>query len=339
MSADLRSPFPWFGGKARVASLVWERFGSVRNYVEPFFGSGAVLLQRPEPDGTETVNDADGYVANFWRALQHDPDIVCHYASGPVNEADLHARHVWLLQRRGELLERLCADPYCYDPRIAGWWVWGQSIWIAGGWCDKRGSWWPDENGLLAQGNGGVCRQRPHLGDAGRGVKRQRPHLGNAGTGVKRQGSLLDYLHGLADRLAAVRVCCGDWSRVCGPSVTYKHGTTAVFLDPPYSAEADRDMGCYSTDSGTVAHDVRAWCLENGDNPLLRIALCGYDTEHEVLEDQGWECLDWSTSGGYSSQGKGRAANRHRERIWFSAACLSGRQFRSADIPGQEVLF
>jgi DNA adenine methylase len=41
---QLEAPFPWFGGKRKVASLVWARFGEVVNYVEPFFGSGAVLL-------------------------------------------------------------------------------------------------------------------------------------------------------------------------------------------------------------------------------------------------------------------------------------------------------
>src|SRR5689334_19180994 len=51
----LKAPFPWFGGKSRVASLVWERFGEVRNYVEPFAGSLAVLLGRPQPfAGPET---------------------------------------------------------------------------------------------------------------------------------------------------------------------------------------------------------------------------------------------------------------------------------------------
>ena len=42
----LKAPFPWFGGKSRVADIVWDRFGKVDNYVEPFFGSGAVLLAR-----------------------------------------------------------------------------------------------------------------------------------------------------------------------------------------------------------------------------------------------------------------------------------------------------
>ena len=43
----LRAPFPWFGGKSRVAAVVWRAFGDVPNYVEPFAGSLAVLLGRP----------------------------------------------------------------------------------------------------------------------------------------------------------------------------------------------------------------------------------------------------------------------------------------------------
>jgi DNA adenine methylase len=97
----LRAPFPWFGGKSRVAPLVWERFGDVRNYVEPFAGSLAVLLGRPSAARVETVNDANAYLANFWRALageNADPDAVAFYADQPVNEADLHARHRWLVE-------------------------------------------------------------------------------------------------------------------------------------------------------------------------------------------------------------------------------------------------
>jgi len=78
------APFPWFGGKRRVAPEVWRRFGDVRNYVEPFFGSGATLLQRPEPfDGNETINDLDGFVANFWRAVRSAARPVPHDESQP----------------------------------------------------------------------------------------------------------------------------------------------------------------------------------------------------------------------------------------------------------------
>jgi hypothetical protein len=127
----------------------------------------------------------------------------------------------------------------------------------------------------------------------------------------------------LAARLARVRVCCGDWSRVCTPTPTVKQGPTAVFLDPPYSAETGRNMGCYRVDSGSVSHRVREWCLTNGRDPLLRIALCGYSGEgHESLESHGWRCLPWKAVGGYSSQGSNGSVNRHRERIWFSSHCL-----------------
>src|SRR5580704_17883390 len=92
----VKAPFPWFGGKSKVANLVWDRFGDVQNYVEPFFGSGAILLSRPHDPGTETINDLDCMVANFWRALQNDPAAVAKHADNPVNEADQHARHLWL---------------------------------------------------------------------------------------------------------------------------------------------------------------------------------------------------------------------------------------------------
>lgn len=69
----LKAPFPWFGGKSRVAPQVWERFGDVDNYVEPFAGSLAVLLGRPTAPQTETVNDIDCYLANSgagWRSIR-----------------------------------------------------------------------------------------------------------------------------------------------------------------------------------------------------------------------------------------------------------------------------
>ena len=64
--SQLVAPFPYFGGKRNVVRMVWDRFGDVPNYVEPFFGSGAVLLGRPTESRTETVNDLDGLLVNAW---------------------------------------------------------------------------------------------------------------------------------------------------------------------------------------------------------------------------------------------------------------------------------
>lgn len=163
----LKAPFPWFGGKSRVAHLVWERFGAVGNYVEPFAGSLAVLLGRPTPAQVETVNDLDCYLANFWRATQQDPEAVARWADGPVNEADLHARHRWL-HRQADFRERMRNDPEHFDARIAGWWVWGLSCWIGDNWCRPK-----EQNSLPAIG-GQPSEQIASLASAGRGVHASR---------------------------------------------------------------------------------------------------------------------------------------------------------------------
>ena len=279
----LKAPFPYFGGKSRVAAEVWKRFGDPINYVEPFCGSCAVLLSRPTKPHTETVNDLDGYLVNFWRALKADPDGVQKWCDYPVTEIDLHARHKWLIDQK-PILEKLKDDPAYYDVKIAGWWVWGISCWFGTGWCKS--------------------------------LSKQTPRLSCSGQGTHQIGGV--DLIGLSKRLRRVRVCCGDWGRVLTPVVTDgSYSLTSVFLDPPYSEEANCDQKLYANDSETVAHEVREWALEHGDNPKFRIALCGYEGEHAMPES--WECLEWSASGGY---GKDKE-NRHRERIWFSPHCLT----------------
>lgn len=310
----LQAPFPWFGGKARVAAEVWDRFGSVANYVEPFFGSGAVLLSRPGGAlGTETVNDKDRFVANFWRAMRANPEAVAHHADWPVNEVDLTARHLWLLGEGAAKIARCDGDPEFYDAQVAGRWVWGLCSWIGGGWCSGEGPWQWDQNA-----HQWIER------NAGRGINRQLPHLWRR-RGINRELPLSDWFASLSDRLRRVRVCSGDWSRVCGDFVTWRYGVTAVFLDPPYADTAGRVDRIYATDSLSVAHDVREWAIEAGRNPLMRIALCGYDGEHAMPAD--WDAYRWKAHGGYAHLGTGDGrVNANRETIWFSPHCISPRQ-------------
>ena len=128
----------------------------------------------------------------------------------------------------------------------------------------------------------------------------------------------------MADRLRKVRVCSGDWSRVCGPSVTFTHGLTGVFLDPPYADTAERDPTLYRVDCLQVAHAVREWAIANGENPLMRIALCGYVGEH-VMPDT-WAVHAWSAGAGYGGSADERTENGKKERIWFSPHCLKTQQ-------------
>lgn len=56
----------------------------------------------------------------------------------------------------------------------------------------------------------------------------------------------------------------------------------------------------------------------------MRIALCGYDGEHEMPES--WTVHEWSAREGYGGQAEERSHNGKRERIWFSPACAPAAQ-------------
>ena len=345
MNQELRAPFTWFGGKRRVARQVWEVLGDVDLYVEAFAGSLAVLLGRPHNlrDGrgrSETVNDADGYICNFWRALKNDPDAIVPYCSDPVNETDLFARHLWLIDHKETLIGRLEADPDFFDPKIAGWWVWGQNAWLGSGWCTASDSWVRNAEGpyelrpVKGSPGTGVSRQRQHLG-SGRGVLRTPPAGPQSPVGdtlAPDRDHLFPYFRRLAERLRDVQVCAGDWSRVVTTGATSHGDVVGVFLDPPYLKEVRYDeRALYSTENYTVAHLVRDWCLENGDNPRYRIVLAGYQAEHDELMPETWRRIHWTGSTAYSSSasaeaGSGNHANRDQEVLWFSPHCLGPKE-------------
>lgn len=138
----------------------------------------------------------------------------------------------------------------------------------------------------------------------------------------------------LAARLRYVRFPCGDWTRVVTPAVTWRHGLTGVVLDPPYGG-TDRTAAIYARDSLTVAAAVRAWALEAGARPDMRVALCGYEREHDELVAAGWTVTAWKAHGGYGNQADGQGrANAHRERVWFSPGCLRVAQLQLLDVDG-----
>lgn len=314
----MKAPFPYFGGKSIVAPLIWRAFGDVRSYVEPFAGSLAVLLARPAPfDGVETVNDADGLLSNFWRAMVRDPEGVIAAAEWPVNEADLHARHLWLVGQRERITERLMGDPAWCDPQAAGWWVWGLCSWIGAGWCSGRGPWTAVDGVMVRAGGGegrGVNRQSPHLSTGGQGVNRQVP---SADATVTRQRY---WLGSLVERLRYVRVACGDFERVLGRSVTHPNApVAAVFLDPPYAAEGQYGAKLYSAGDGDVAARACAWALAHGDDPAYRIVLAGYEGEHDMPAT--WTLVSWEAGRSYAKSA-GHYENSARERLWLSPHCL-----------------
>ena len=204
MSKPLTSPFPYYGGKRRFAPYIWERLGSPTVYVEPFAGSLAVLLARPDgPGDREIVCDTDALIANFFRAVRNDPEMTAYYADNPTIHQDLQARQKWLVEwRDGGGAAQVCEDADFYDCKVAGWWVWGISNWIGSGWCPPTG---PQYDQIPAvpneRGGQGVQAQRKKLKDeipivqphpGGQGISKQRiwearPFSGRQGINVKKQ--------------------------------------------------------------------------------------------------------------------------------------------------------
>ena len=286
----MNAPFPYFGGKREVTEAVWSRLGTCKQYIEPFCGSCAVLLSAPEPASLEVVCDLNGFIANFWRAVKHQPAAVAAEADYPVSHVDQGARHVWLMQQRERLGAELQDPHWPGDAQVAGWWLWGQCSWIGSGWCE-----WD--------------RKVPHVSDAGRGVQAlgKVPHVSNAGMGLLTSAGRVawKWLHELAERLERVRVVHGEWSRCLNNH--YGDTDTAVFLDPPY-----REYGAlYGAEA--VADEVAAWAREHAD---LRVCLCGHVGDYEMGD--GWVVVPWKrprlTYSGSNTTDK--------EALWFSPPCL-----------------
>ena len=422
----------WFGGKRRVANIVWQRFGDVKNYVEPFAGSIAVLLGRPhypfEENRIETINDLDCYLANIWRCIKYDPDKTAEYADNWVCEADLHARHRWCYDNH-EFRHRMRTEPEYYDCKVGGYWLFGISTWIGDNWCRVkevgkglipsdikesegyvgvthhltdsgqginralppceddgiRSSTRKSVPHLLSSGQGinralppcdhlqqkvpdlhnigrGINRALPpavddwirareqdsvpNLGDSGQGINRalppnlqqQLPNLAhNNGIGCNRTqdisptrcrtkderlADLKQYMRKLQDRLRFVRVCNGNWDRVCSPTVTYRHGLTGLFLDPPYSLEKNKQTNVYGelSKQGNLNADLTKFLLENQNIDGFRIAICGLEGEYD-LPKKYWDCVEWMGNSGYADKTKNK--NREKERIWFNKQCIN----------------
>lgn len=299
----LRAPFPYFGGKSAVASQVWERLGRPKQYIEPFCGSAAMLLAAPRIAPLEVIGDWSGFIANFWRSVVHQHAEVARWADYPISHIDLGARHRWLMEQRDRLAEALHDPEWPGDPKVAGWWLWGQCAWIGSGWCEWGGP-------------------IPHVSNAGMGVQAhgQIPHVSNAGMGIhsiaeaqQAQGdgmwtsggeAALRLLAQIARRMERVRVIHGDWSRCLNHH--YGGAETAIFFDPPYLNYEQLYGG-----AKPVAASVAEWCREH---PHLRIALCGHRGDYDL---PGWDVVEWKRPR-LTYGGSGTTAE---EAIWFSPAC------------------
>lgn len=68
-----RIAFGWYGGKFSHLAWLLPLLPKCHHYIEPFGGSGAVLLNRG-PSPVETYNDLSGEVVNFFRVLRNESE-------------------------------------------------------------------------------------------------------------------------------------------------------------------------------------------------------------------------------------------------------------------------
>jgi len=306
--------FQWFGAKARVASVVWTRLGDVDHYVEPFFGSGAVYFLAPKKHKKATINDVDCYIVNFFRTLKNEPFRLAKevmYCS--VAQAEMRARHYELTAKRSLITSKIQGDPEYYNLKYAAWWVYTLSAWIAGHFTENKGV-WTSINGFWCFDDKGigeyhVYNQAPQLTSRNGIVKYfNESYIENV---IDIYKMMLDY----RDMLVPARIICSDWKDAVRDAILRNDKSVGIFLDPPYDQRLLEEA--LYIKHGTVSSEVRDWAVENGNK--YRIALCGYEGEHEMPPD--WEVYAWTATGGYSNMG-GRNTNRFRERIWFSPQCI-----------------
>lgn len=87
----MTTPLTYYGGKQRLADLIVSRMPAHRLYLEPFAGGLAVLFRKPRAE-FETVNDLDGAIVAFWRALRDRPEeLAAAVASTPYAREEFDA--------------------------------------------------------------------------------------------------------------------------------------------------------------------------------------------------------------------------------------------------------
>ncbi len=269
----MRTPFVYYGGKHKNAEQVWLRFGDPSYYYEPFIGAGGVLLARPTEPKYEYIGDAYCLISNFYRAAKlANPKELAELSAWPVSQLDLAAREQWLTDQRDRLHRCLTADPFWYDLPCAAWYSWKNSVRISRG------------------GTAIILGRR---------------------TGVLRKTqNLTEYFAALKERLKNVTIHYGDWTRLTRSAErNCKDRDGAIFFDPPYLHATGRSPRLYAHESPDVADWVKKWAVARAQtHPKLRIALCGWQAEHDMPPD--WEQFKWRTNMGAS------------ERIWFSPNCI-----------------
>ncbi len=120
------SPFPWFGGKQRLARRIVDLLPAHLVYVEPFGGAAAVLLTKA-PARLEVYNDLDDGLVTFFRVLRDQPaELERRLRLTPFARSEFeHCRDTW--RDSGDEVEKArrwyvrVEQAFAGTPTTSGW--------------------------------------------------------------------------------------------------------------------------------------------------------------------------------------------------------------------------
>ena len=230
-----RQLFPYVGGKYTVAPEINRRFGAITTRIDAFTGSSSWILASP-PVAYEIVNDLDGYVVNYLRAVKYAPGEVARHLDFPRAELELIAYHHYTRDKLPELVSRLGGDPEYYDPVIAARWAYVMAHSLM--YEYKRAGGWSVRDGRLVyeRGTGRIrgCMTSRHL----------------LLTRLLKERRVFEYLTSLSERLRCVQIWWNDFEIVAEKADRPDYGIVGILLDPPYPRHL-RDFD-YDTDNAGV---------------------------------------------------------------------------------------
>ncbi len=121
----MKAIFKYPGSKWSLAKWIISFFPEHHSYLEPFFGSGAVLFNKPRSN-IETVNDLDGNVVNLFEWIRKDPERLAHEIywtpySRKVYDDAAHAELLDVaLEHKGPVILSGYDNPL-YNDRLSEW--------------------------------------------------------------------------------------------------------------------------------------------------------------------------------------------------------------------------
>lgn len=283
---DLRQPLKWHGGKHYLARTILELMPDHVHYVEPFFGGGSVLLQKPCEGVSEVVNDVHLELTNFWRTLK-DPEAFAEFVS--FVERIPFSQIEW--ESAKKRVER----------RIATW--------------DAKFAGEPDSvddeppNVARAVDFFVVARQsRAGKMDSFATMSRNRTRRSMNEQAASWIGAV-EGLPAVADRLRRVVIFCKDAAKLIksedGPN-------TLFYLDPPYLHETRITTADYDFEMTVAQHERLLDVLLACEGKIL---LSGYPSDLYNRRLADWRIVDVAIDNKASSA---KSKPRMIERIWMN---------------------